>query len=699
MRQLQITSSSDGRMFKRKLFIYFSLILFLAHSPRIFALDATRDLSDSETRFLQARKLEAVDPAAAIAEYSALLASSFSVPDALHAALGRLLPPADALIHWKAVAEAKPLSPFAVEALEQLASHAETAGLSADAEKHLSKLVEIAGDEEIEVRALLRLMALFDASGNHPKALTTAEKVWVDYAHMPESKAAEAVLSRGNSDPFRPVSGERIFRRGKNLFEKGRRDQAIAALEKLKSRLIPGSKIEPELNLILGKANYFLRQYQEAIEPLAFAAKHNETRANAGFYRGRSLFGLNRGDEGAREFVALARALPNVGLAPTYLYQAYKVFQGRELWKEAENARKLLLDRYPGSSEARDVTWHDGWRAFLDNDYSKAAKLFKTSSDGAGRDWVGARGVYWQGRALFMSGQKDEGTTVLKALLAEYPLGYYALLTKSLLERGRPDLYLPDLRSAGEVDSSFFNGKSGKLPDGESAARIASYLKLELFDAARFLLKRSGGKGADWARLFCWAEDYKGAIKASGRSWLDWPSAEDPSISDAVGLAFPLAYPEMVHNAGRDAGIHPHLVLAIGHTESNFEARAYSSFEARGIMQFMPSTGAEVAKALGLNDFEPEDLFEPELALKLGSTHLRQLLDKFDGNVIAATAAYNGGAAAVSRWLEKWGKSDVDVFVEMIQYRETRRYVKKVVTALDAYARLYPPGVWAATEH
>ncbi|MHB8763452.1 MAG: lytic transglycosylase domain-containing protein, partial [Deferrisomatales bacterium] len=197
------------------------------------------------------------------------------------------------------------------------------------------------------------------------------------------------------------------------------------------------------------------------------------------------------------------------------------------------------------------------------------------------------------------------------------------------------------------------------------------------------------------ARLRYWAGDFRGALRAGGRSWLDWPGDRTPDALSPEGLAFPLAYPELAAAAAREAGIHPHLLLAVAHTESHFDPGAYSSAEARGLMQFIPATGAAVARAAGLAGFEPEDLFEPGLALRLGARHLRELLDRFEGDPVAAVAAYNGGAAAVERWLRA-GEGPADVFVEAISYRETRRYVLKVLTALDAYGRLDPPGAWPA---
>jgi soluble lytic murein transglycosylase len=111
-------------------------------------------------------------------------------------------------------------------------------------------------------------------------------------------------------------------------------------------------------------------------------------------------------------------------------------------------------------------------------------------------------------------------------------------------------------------------------------------------------------------------------------------------------------------------------------------------------MQFIPSTGAQVAKAAGLRSFTVEDLYEPSVALRLGARHLRELLDRFGGDTISAVAAYNGGAGAVERWRRDFGHLEPAAFVETIPFGETRKYVKKVLTALDAYGRLDPPGLW-----
>ena len=654
-------------------------------------------LSPAEARFRELRELGARDPAGAVQGLEALLAEGFEPADAVHAALARLLPPGRARAHWRAILEASPPSPFLPEALEALARQAEERRQWDRAAELYSRLADAAPDEDWRVRALASQLRVLERANRRDEALRVAERLWVDFAHRPEARLAEPVLARGTGDPFRPVSGEGIFKRGRVLLEKGRREEAVRTLRELRRRLIPGSRIAPRVDLALGKALYFLRRYEEALLPLGRAARAGSPRTaeEARFYRARCLFGLDRGDEGARDLVALARERPTSPRAPLYLYQAYRVFEGRRMWADAAEARSLLFERYGTSDEARDARFNLGWARFREGAFSEAAEAFSRSARGARPGWIRARGLYWQARALAAAGDREGAAAVARRLVSEHPLGYYARLARRLIAAsGVGRLDLPDPRAeAGDPELPFPVPAPEDLQPGGEDPRITAYLRLGLPEAARRLLAREAGRGPRWARLLYWAGDFRGAVRASGRSWADWPE-EGVGPLDPEALAFPFAFPGDLARAAREAGVHPHLVLAVAHTESHFDPKAYSPWEARGVMQFIPSTGERVARRAGVEAFEPEDLFDPALALRLGALHLRELLDRFGGDVVAAVAAYNAGARAVERWIRKWGRTPDDVFVESVPYRETRRYIKKVLTALDAYARLDPPGLW-----
>ena len=78
-----------------------------------------------------------------------------------------------------------------------------------------------------------------------------------------------------------------------------------------------------------------------------------------------------------------------------------------------------------------------------------------------------------------------------------------------------------------------------------------------------------------------------------------------------------------------------------------------------------------------------------ELNVDLGTSLLRQLLDRYGGSRVKALAAYNAGEDAVAKWERRYGTRPDDEFVELISYRETRDYVKAVLTHYEVYRQLY----------
>ena len=149
---------------------------------------------------------------------------------------------------------------------------------------------------------------------------------------------------------------------------------------------------------------------------------------------------------------------------------------------------------------------------------------------------------------------------------------------------------------------------------------------------------------------------------------------------DALEWRFPPAYRDDFLAWGHQTGADPYLLMAITRRESAYNPVALSPAGARGLMQLMPGTAAQVSRQLGLNDPGPYGVLEPELNIRLGSTYLRDKLERYQGNRLAATAAYNAGPGRVDQWLGSNSMESFDLFVESIPFRETRDYVQAVLS-------------------
>ncbi len=149
-------------------------------------------------------------------------------------------------------------------------------------------------------------------------------------------------------------------------------------------------------------------------------------------------------------------------------------------------------------------------------------------------------------------------------------------------------------------------------------------------------------------------------------------------------MYYPVEYRVEIGRAARAAGIDPYLVTAVVHAESGFDPDIVSKKGAVGLMQVMPETATDMELADGNRaKVTAQQLRRPEANLRYGTGYLRQLLDRYDGDLALALAAYNAGIANADRWERDGGE-------ERINFPQTRHYVDKVLKERDAYERLYP---------
>src|SRR5690606_37939564 len=125
-------------------------------------------------------------------------------------------------------------------------------------------------------------------------------------------------------------------------------------------------------------------------------------------------------------------------------------------------------------------------------------------------------------------------------------------------------------------------------------------------------------------------------------------------------------------------------VYAVTRQESHFRVEAISSAGARGLMQLMPATARETAQKVGVEYSRSRLTTDPAYNALLGSTYLAAQLQRFDGSLVLAAAAYNAGGGNARKWMRAFGNPrdaavDPVAWVELIPLQETRSYAKRVV--------------------
>lgn len=142
-----------------------------------------------------------------------------------------------------------------------------------------------------------------------------------------------------------------------------------------------------------------------------------------------------------------------------------------------------------------------------------------------------------------------------------------------------------------------------------------------------------------------------------------------------------------IESASKESDVPYDVIYAIIEAESSFDPDAVSPTGARGLMQINEITLKEINRQLNTN-YSLDDLFDPEINVKLGTHYLSYLYKRFDNVDTTVYAAYNAGPTRVeTEWLPnpEYSSDGKTLILENIPYEETRRYVQKVSAFRENY--------------
>jgi soluble lytic murein transglycosylase len=309
------------------------------------------------------------------------------------------------------------------------------------------------------------------------------------------------------------------------------------------------------------------------------------------------------------------------------------------------------------------------WRvraALWIGDYDKALKQIEQmpASLAAQPRWR-----YWHARAVAAVAGADAAAPLFEEIAGLRD--YYGYLAADRLHRAY------NLNARPSPDD---------IPMQTSIASGAGLIRAhELFDCDMM-----DDAAAEWTAVLGGAEPRVKIQAAHLAARWGWYAAAIAALAQAgewddVLLRYPRPYPDAVAAASELASIPADWILGVMRQESLYRKDAVSRADARGLMQMLPTTAAAVARRWRLPSPRKDDLFEPSVAVPLGAAYLRELLNRYAGQLDESLAAYNAGAAAVARWLPP-KSMDADVWIENIPYTETRGYVEHILEHIVAFA-------------
>jgi soluble lytic murein transglycosylase len=356
-----------------------------------------------------------------------------------------------------------------------------------------------------------------------------------------------------------------------------------------------------------------------------------------------------------------------------------------------------LVRLFPNSTYAPSAHWRAAWMNYRTRNYAEAARLMDEQIVRYPGGTEIPSALYWRGR-IYEDEEHNfaQATNYYRKLVEIYPDYYYANLARqriAILGMQQAVAPAPALNAANKGSAPEL---TGELPENDIhliKARLLANAALNEYIGPEI---RSSPTSGEWGTL-AQAEIYVSYgeitralqfMKHSGISFFSLPMNQVPAVY--WQLLFPQPYwKELVANAGAN-GLDPYLVASLIRQESEFNAGAVSPANAYGLMQLLPSVGKAMAKKHGIRHFDTSQLLNPSINLELGTTNLKQVLDRFGGQVEYTLAAYNAGDTPVRQWLSSNDYKDVPEFVESIPYSETREYVQAILRNREMYRALYP---------
>ena len=391
---------------------------------------------------------------------------------------------------------------------------------------------------------------------------------------------------------------------------------------------------------------------------------------------------IDRGRTDAAIKVILDQSRSEAGLGEPGRWAGWRRYLARAQMRDGEPQTAYALAARHGLVEGAsfaDLEWLSGYLAltYLD-DPALALDHFQRFRRAVDTPISLGRAGYWIGRAQEALGD-EVAARFAYAQGAEHQTSFYGLLAAE--KAGLPadpklagDEAFPDWRQAGFTDSLVYKAAVLALASGE--LNLAERFFTHLADS-----QDRTGLGQMGAMLDALDQPHLQVMlgKAGARR----------------GLVVEAPYYALHPMAEMDLPAPMDLALAIARRESEFDHRVVSGAGAMGLMQLMPGTAADMARALGLSDHSRRRvLTDWRYNARLGSAYLAGLADRFEGNVVMMAAGYNAGPGRPRDWMEERGDpraGDMDVidWIEHIPFRETRNYVMRVAESLPVYrARL-----------
>jgi len=396
-------------------------------------------------------------------------------------------------------------------------------------------------------------------------------------------------------------------------------------------------------------------------------------------------------------------------LADTYHTEASRISLEEKKYLQAAHQMDHAITIPNLNREWQDrIQWHQGLYRYLAGDLKSPLVYWATLSKQTKDPEMQAKITFWRLCIEKTTGQHTAARQNYAALKAKDPLGFYTLAAEQRLQEPThfPAFTLPAATLRARLD--FYDPKSlGPLVESKTLRpalqkievllranllRFAKYAAMDLAQLTQKTLRRTPTTVPSYvylSRVLYNTGNYKEALilteqlaRDNPTFWQEWP--------EQVWLAFPPAFSSLYHAVATEMHLPITSLYALSRQESRFDPEAQSPAMAYGLMQLIEPTAIRVHGPFPATPPLAQQLLDPKTNLHVGGKYFHSLLTRYENSPFLAYAAYNAGEYAVDRWRQKRQHQDPFLWVDLIPFGETRKYVQNVWRNAMVYERLHP---------
>ena len=555
-------------------------------------------------------------------------------------------------------------------------------------------------DKLPQPQADMAMAAALAASGDLTSAAVYDQRVYYGFPASSEAAQADseaAKLRTQLGDRYPPAMGDAMLGRAVKLLDGGQTERARKELIALVPQLAGAERDIARVKI--GVADYIAKDTGVAQRYLgALVVESPEADAERLHYILLCARRLNNREAMNNALDQLASLHP---LSPWRL-EALLIVGNSYLVDNQMDAYEPLYracyESFPQDARAAGCHWKITWGHYLRRRADSAdllrahLRLFPASENAPAA-------LYFLGRLAEASKDWPAARVYYGEIVREYPNYYYNALARDRLEAAKEIAAAPASNASEFLRTIAFPQRTRIRsfdPNATAQWRIErsrmlatagldDWAEIELRYAAQYE-DQPHVMGLELAR-HAEPDQAMRYLKRYASDYLYLPV--DSAPPEFWKLAFPIPYRADLERYAKQNGLDPFLLAALIRQESEFNPKAVSKANARGLTQIMPATGRELSRRLQLRPYSTARLFQPSVSLQLGSYYLKSVATSLGGRWEAALAAYNAGLTRANAWLT-WGDfQEPAEFIETVPFSQTRNYVQVVLRNADMYRKLY----------